>query len=93
MREGLKKIIIPVTIMMGVQSEVFPNEGVLYLDEQIPQSKIIKFKRSGHALFLTEPVKFLRELKQFLNDYSKEEHPYISQFINNFLECISDCHI
>ena len=75
MREGLKEISIPVTIMMGMQSEVFPNEGVLYLDEQIPQSRLLKFARSGHALFLTEPVKFFRELKQFLNDYSKGEHP------------------
>jgi pimeloyl-ACP methyl ester carboxylesterase len=68
MRDGLKEISIPVTIMMGMKSEVFHNEGVLYLDEHIPQSKLIKFKRSGHALFLTEPVKFRRELKRFLKD-------------------------
>ena len=68
MREGLKDISIPVTIMMGMKSEVFPNGGVLYLDEQIPQSRLVKFEHSGHALFFTEPVKFLRELKQFLKD-------------------------
>ena len=68
MRDGLKEISIPVTIMMGMKSEVFHNEGVLYLDKHIPQSKLIKFKRSGHALFLTEPVKFRRELKRFLKD-------------------------
>ena len=66
MRDLLKDINIPVTIMVGMKSEVFHNKGVFYLDEQIPQSKLIKFKRSGHALFLTEPVKFRRELKRFL---------------------------
>jgi pimeloyl-ACP methyl ester carboxylesterase len=68
MRDGLKEISIPVTIMVGMKSEVFPNEGVFYLDEQIPQSRLVKFERSGHALFLTEPVKFQRELKRFLKD-------------------------
>jgi len=68
MRGGLKEISIPVTIMMGMKSEVFPNGGVLYLDEQIPQSRLVKFEHSGHALFLTEPVKFRRELKRFLKD-------------------------
>ena len=68
MRDTLKDISIPVTIMMGMKSEVFPNGGVLYLDEQIPQSRLVKFEHSGHALFFTEPVKFRRELKRFLKD-------------------------
>ena len=68
MREGLREITIPVTIMMGLKSEIFPNQGVLYLDQQIPQSRLVKFAHSGHGLFLTEPVKFWRTLKQFLED-------------------------
>lgn len=67
MRGGLREITIPITIMMGMQSEVFPNPGVLYLNQQIPQSRLVKFAHSGHALFLTEPVKFWRELKRFLH--------------------------
>ena len=68
MRDGLKEISIPVTIMVGMKSELFPNEGVFYLDEQIPQSRLVKFEHSGHALFVTEPIKFRRELKRFLKD-------------------------
>jgi pimeloyl-ACP methyl ester carboxylesterase len=54
--------------MVGMKSEVFPNEGVFYLDEQIPQSRLVKFEHSGHALFLAEPIKFQRELKRFLKE-------------------------
>lgn len=68
MRGSLQEITIPVTIMMGMKSEVFPNQGVLYLNQQIPQSRLVKFAHSGHALFLTEPVKFWRTLQQFLAD-------------------------
>ena len=68
MRDGLKEISIPVTIMVGMKSELFSNEGVFYLDEQIPQTRLVKFERSGHALFVTEPFKFQRELKRFLSD-------------------------
>ncbi len=62
----LKEITIPVTIMMGTKSDMFPNEGVMYLDEQIPQSRLVRFENSGHALFYTEPIKFIRELKRFV---------------------------
>jgi len=68
MRDGLKEISIPVTIMVGMKSELFPNQGVFYLDEQIPQSRLVKFERSGHALFVTEPIKFRKEFKRFLKD-------------------------
>jgi pimeloyl-ACP methyl ester carboxylesterase len=66
LRPELRKISIPVTIMMGAKSELFPNAGVMYLDEQIPRSNLVRFERSGHALFLTEPNKFRKALRQFL---------------------------
>jgi non-heme chloroperoxidase len=66
MREDVKEIAIPITIMIGGKSELFPNPGVQYLDEHIPESRLVRFERSGHALFLTEPLKFRRELQRFL---------------------------
>jgi len=66
MREDVKKIAIPITIMTGGKSELFPNPGVQYLDQHIPRSRLVRFERSGHALFLTEPLKFRRELYHFL---------------------------
>ncbi len=66
LRDHVKEITIPITIMAGIKSELFPNAGVFYLDEHIRQSRLVRFERSGHALFLTEPVKFQRELKKFL---------------------------
>lgn len=65
LRDDLKAISIPITILIGLKSDLFPNPGVMDLDEQIPQSRLVTFKRSGHAMFMTEGFKYLRELKRF----------------------------
>lgn len=66
LRTELRKISIPVTIMMGAKSELFPNAGVMYLDELIPKTQLVRFEQSGHALFISEPIKFRRTLRQFI---------------------------
>ena len=67
MRAHLGDIDIPITIMMGARSELFPNAGVQYLHSQLKHSELVAFKHSGHALFLTEPLKFRRELQRFVD--------------------------
>ena len=68
MRTHLRDIDIPFTIWMAERSEMFPNEGVRYLNDHIRNSKLVTFKYSGHGLFLTEPLKFHRELKRFVEE-------------------------
>ena len=68
MRTHLQHINIPITIMMGAKSELFPNEGVKYLAAHIRNSTLIPFKHSGHALFLTEPLKLRREIQRFIEE-------------------------
>lgn len=65
LRADLKEITIPVTILIGLKSDLFPNPGVLHLEEQIPRSRLVPFRKSGHALFITEGFKYLRVLKRF----------------------------
>lgn len=68
MRPYLRNIKIPFTIWMGARSEMFPNEGIMYLKDHIRNSKLVTFEYSGHGIFLTEPIKFHRELKKFVEE-------------------------
>jgi pimeloyl-ACP methyl ester carboxylesterase len=62
----LENIHIPVTIMAGLQNDMYPPEGSAYMHARIPNSKYIRFKKSGHTLIYTEPLKFIRHLNRFL---------------------------
>ena len=66
MRDSLADIPVPVTVMVGVHSRMYPAEGQMLVHERVPQSRLVSFKRSGHAPIVDEPLKFLRELRSFL---------------------------
>jgi len=62
----LKNIDIHTTIMVGELSEMYPYESSLFLNNQIKNSKLVKFEKSGHAIMISEPIKFIVELYKFL---------------------------
>ncbi|KPA15835.1 peroxidase [Candidatus Magnetomorum sp. HK-1] len=64
--DHIHKIDIPTTIMVGMLSEMYPYESALYLHNQIKNSKLVKFEKSGHAIMASEPIKFMIELHRFL---------------------------
>lgn len=67
MRDSLGEIPVPVTVMVGMHSRMYPPEGQLLVHEQAPNSRLVRFERSGHAPIIDEPLKFFRELREFLN--------------------------
>lgn len=67
MRKTLPNINIPVTLAVGMKSDMYPPEGQLWMAQQIPDVTTVKFERSGHTIPLTEPLAFTRALGAFLD--------------------------
>jgi len=64
--KDLEQIHVPVTLVYGRRSELFESASMLEMARHIPNAQTIAFENSGHACFLTEPIKFRKELVQFL---------------------------
>ena len=73
LRDDLGKITIPTAIFHGTQDKLCPFELAEQLCKGIPNSKLVPFENSGHALFLEERVKFNDELLKFARDKSFEK--------------------
>ncbi|OQP62268.1 alpha/beta fold hydrolase [Niastella populi] len=65
LRPVLSKINIPVAIFQGTQDKLCPFVFAEQLNKGIPNSYLVKFENSGHALFVEEMEKFNTELEQF----------------------------
>ena len=66
MRESVGDIQVPMTVMVGMHSRMYPADGQLFMHEQAPNSTLVRFERSGHAPIVDEPLKFFRGLSAFL---------------------------
>ncbi|MCM5530503.1 alpha/beta fold hydrolase [Parasegetibacter sp. NRK P23] len=65
LRPELSKINIPVAIFHGTQDKLCDFVFAEELNKGIPNSYIVKFENSGHALFVEEADKFNAELEKF----------------------------
>lgn len=67
-RDAVLKLEAPATFFIGEQSTLYPAEGQLKIAESVKNSRHVIFKKSGHTLLMTEPLKFSREIKRFLKN-------------------------
>ncbi len=65
LRKDLAAISIPTLIMHGKKDKICTFEMAIQMKSHLPNSYIIPFENSGHALFLEESVKFNKELIRF----------------------------
>lgn len=65
LRPDLSKITIPVAIFHGTQDKLCDFTLAEQLHKGIKNSYIVKFEKSGHALFIEEMEKFNLELEKF----------------------------
>ena len=56
-----------VTLMIGMNSPLYPAEGQLKVAEAKPGSRVVRFHRSGHVPLMDEPLRFAREFRRFLH--------------------------
>ncbi|MCA9579446.1 MAG: alpha/beta hydrolase [Sandaracinaceae bacterium] len=56
----------PVTLMVGMNSPLYPVAGQELVATQARRGRVVRFHRSGHVPLLDEPVRFQREFSRFL---------------------------
>ena len=66
MRPHLSSIQVPVTLMVGMRSEMYPPAGQLHIRDLIPHARVMPFARAGHAIPMEQPLAFAQGLRQFL---------------------------
>lgn len=66
-RESIRRLTVPITLMVGMRSPLYPPEGQMAIARYAPHVRVVRFDRSGHVPFLDEPAKFMRELARFLD--------------------------
>lgn len=66
LREDLKKITIPTLILHGKFDKICSYDLAEQMNNSIKNSKLVKFEKSGHALFIEELEKFNTELLNFI---------------------------
>lgn len=65
LRPVLKDITIPVAIFQGVKDQLIEYAHAEQLHKGLKNSYIVRFEKSGHALFVEEMDKFNSELEKF----------------------------
>ena len=63
--ENLKAVKVPTLILQGRLDSIVSYQMAEQINRTIPNSKLVPFEKSGHALFVEEPDKFNKELIEF----------------------------
>lgn len=65
-RPSLPRIDVPMTVMIGGQSRMYPAEGQRVIRDLVPHARVIEFADSGHVIPFESPRRFVAELARFL---------------------------
>lgn len=66
MRPSLAKIDVPMTVMVGTESVMYPAPGQIWIKSQVRHAKVVCFENCGHAVMLEKPRQFVWQLSRFL---------------------------
>ena len=66
LRPVLDMIDIPILLLYGSQSKIFPTDVGAWLEDAIPDARHVPFAESGHCPFWEEPEKFNGEIAAFV---------------------------
>lgn len=61
-RPVLPKLDIPVTLMIGRRSSLYPWQGQAEMRRYLPDPRLVIMEKSGHLPLLDEPLRFIREM-------------------------------
>lgn len=65
MRDVFASMSIPLTAIVGLQSDMYPAGGQLRIADYADHCELLTFERSGHTPLIDQPVRFMRTLKRF----------------------------
>jgi pimeloyl-ACP methyl ester carboxylesterase len=74
LRDTLREVDIPTTIVVGLKSEMYPKGGQLRLADYRKNSQLVPFEQSGHTPLIDEPIKFMKTLSQFASQTDPNFH-------------------
>lgn len=69
-RHAIGQLSCPTTFFIGAQSSLYAAQGQQQIAESLNNARTVLFKQSGHTPLITEPVKFSREIQDFLKQAS-----------------------
>lgn len=69
-RYAIGQLSCPTTFFIGAQSSLYAAQGQQQIAESLNNARTVLFKQSGHTPLITEPVKFSREIQDFLKQAS-----------------------
>lgn len=67
-REALTQLSCPSTFFIGEKSSLYASPGQKMIAQSVKNSTQIIFENSGHTPFMSEPIKFSRQLRSFLKN-------------------------
>ncbi len=70
LREMLSQVKTPTLIIAGTQDEVVPYQAALYLQEKMPNTRLVTLDGGGHIPFLTRPEETGAAIREFLESGS-----------------------
>lgn len=65
-RAALTRVDIPVTVLIGAESKLYPAEGQARIADYAPHTRVVKVPRVGHVVPFEAPRRFVLELRRFL---------------------------
>jgi len=65
-RESLKTVDVPMTVLIGAKSRMYPPDGQRAIGDLVPHARLVEFENSGHVIPFEAPRRFIRELGRFL---------------------------
>ncbi len=65
MRETLQSLRVPLTLLVGLKSEMYPCGGQLRIADYVDDCELKLFENSGHSPLVDQPLKFFQTLYQF----------------------------
>jgi pimeloyl-ACP methyl ester carboxylesterase len=65
MRSIIEKLSAPMSLMVGLKSEMYPCGGQLRIADYHANCEIITLDNSGHTPLIDQPIRFLKELNRF----------------------------
>ncbi|HUP90856.1 MAG TPA: alpha/beta hydrolase [Solimonas sp.] len=64
-RPSLPQIEVPVTVLVGMQSVMYPAAGQLEIGRLLPSARVVRIENCGHAIPFEAPRRFFLELARF----------------------------
>ena len=65
LREALTQSQVPINLVVGMKSEMYPPAGQLRIADYANNVKVLPYTKSGHTPLIDQPLKLFSDIKRF----------------------------